>query len=193
MEEASDELNLQALFQAAQKPSAWFMTAEHLRDAAEIILRDQVAQQTLYLQAVWRASGEARAAAAIAPDGSASAEINCESPNYLPAQLLYAFAIENALKGLIITENPTLLSRTKISVKSHDLINLAEQARFDLTSQEIPVLKALSHIAEWAGRYPVATRIDKYVGQDNRLHWPESLLDDWGSQHPTMRACLERI
>lgn len=41
-----------ALFQAAQKPVRWLVSAERLRDAAELILGDQVKQEVPYFRAV---------------------------------------------------------------------------------------------------------------------------------------------
>ena len=174
----------------------WFLSAERLRGAAEIILGDQIKQEIPYFNAVDVAVKEAVAKASIARDGSASVEISCLPPNYLPAQLLYAFAMENALKGLIVARNPGIVSPQRISktLKSHELVKLAKDARFSLAVQEIPVLRALSHIAEWVGRYPVATTMDKYVNPKNPYPLgldPDALLD-WGSQHPIMRACFDR-
>lgn len=175
----------------------WFLSAERLRGAAEIILGDQVKQEISYFKAVDDAGIAAVGAAHNAPDGSASVEISCPPPNYLPARLLYAFAIENALKGLIVARNPGLVSPRKISksIKSHDLIKLAKGARFSLGVQEVPILKALSHIAEWVGRYPVATELDKYKNPENPYPLgldPDPLLD-WDSQHPIMRVCFDRM
>jgi len=179
-------------FQAAQKPIMWFLSAERLRDAAEIILSDQIKQEVPFFRAV----EEAQFAAMISQDKSA--QIACLPPNYRPGQLLYAFAMENALKGLMIARNQGLVSsRHSISksIKSHDLLKLANDARFSLAVQEVSVLKALSHISEWAGRYPVATAIDKYNNPENPypLGLEPDVLLDWGSQHPIMRECLGRM
>jgi hypothetical protein len=88
-------------------------------------------------------------------------------------------------------------------IKSHDLLKVAKEASFAVAVQEVPILKALSHIAEWVGRYPVASGIEKYDDHKRRdpndetnLHPfdlnPDALLD-WGSQHPVMRACFARM
>jgi hypothetical protein len=174
----------------------WLYCAERLRGAAETILADQLKQEVPYFQAVDAAHTEAIVKAQDAPDGSASAEIHCQPPNYLPAQLLYAFALENALKGLILARNPGLISPQNLSkrIKSHDLIELAKDAGFAVFVQEVLVLTALSQIAEWMGRYPVATALDKYANPENPYSLgsdPQELLD-WGSQHPIMRACCDR-
>jgi len=182
-------------FRAAQTPVMWFLSARRLRSAAEIIISDQQEQERPYFQAVDDAGVEAASLAQSAPEGSASVEIFCEPPNYLPAQLLYAFAIENALKGLMLAHNPQLTGAKKLSsrVKSHDLVALAKDAEFTVALQEVPVLEALSRIAEWAGRYPVAAALKDYekTGNPHPISLvPDALLE--GSQHPVMRRCFDR-
>jgi hypothetical protein len=181
------------MFQTAQSPVMWLHSADRLRGAAEIILADQVKQEVPYLQAVDAAGVEAELRAQSAPDGSATVDIPCQPPNYLPAQLLYAFAIENAFKGLIVARNPSWISQPRLSkhITSHDLITLAKNAGFSVEAQEVPVLKALSHIGLWIGRYPVAATLDKFVSNPYPPHDPHAPLD-WGSQHPIMRACCDR-
>jgi hypothetical protein len=174
----------------------WFQSAQRLRGTAEIIIANQQEQEGPYIRAVNDAGEEAALLAQSAPEGTASVDILYEPPNYLPAQLLYAFAIENALKGLTLARDPDLAGAEKLSrrVKTHDLLALAEGAAFTLAVQEVPVLKALSRIAEWADRYPVAAALKDYEKTGN-LHpialVPDALLD-WGSQHPIMRACFDR-
>src|SRR5271166_2159157 len=102
MAKATGELKLAyslAEFKKAQEPSSWFLSAERLRDAAEIILGDRVKQEVPFFRAADEARTKAVAAASTAADGTAFAQFACEPPNYRPGQLLYAFAMENALKG----------------------------------------------------------------------------------------------
>jgi hypothetical protein len=174
----------------------WFRSAERLQSAAEIIISDQQEQDGPYFRAVDDAGVEAASLAQNDPEGTASVDILCEPPNYLPAQLLYAFAIENALKGLLVARDPELAGAEELSkrVKTHDLVTLAGRAEFTLNVQEVPVLEALSHIAKWAGRYPVAATLKDYQKTDNPhpiALVPDALLD-WGSLHPVMRSCFGR-
>jgi len=181
-------------FKMAQNPVFWLINAERLQTAAEIILNDQVKQEIPYFKAVDEASELAQALAMDAPDGAGVVEIACDSPNYVPAQLLCAFAIENALKGLIVAKSPEIINERKIDAKliTHDFVALADAAGVGLFPQEIPVAKILSSIATWAGRYPVATKqhhhTDVYPFGPNS----EALLD-WGSQHPIMRRLVNRL
>ena len=89
---------------------------------------------------------------------SGSAEINAVAPNYPPAQLMYAYAIENVLKGLIVLRRSELIQECKLNdeLVTHDLIEFAEMADFTVFVQERPILAALSQLSYWAGRYPVA-------------------------------------
>jgi hypothetical protein len=183
-----------SIYKAGQLPTAWLFSAEQLRDAAEVILRDQQAREAPYFQAADEAGMEALSNAILAQDGTATVEIKNEPPNYLPAQLLYAFAIENILKGILSVKNPGWANETRISRKlqTHQLADLAGEAGVQLAVQEIPVADALSHIADWAGCYPVASKLEKYVGKVPLGINPDSLLD-WGSHHPIMRRLFNRL
>jgi hypothetical protein len=181
-------------YKAAQNPSAWFSSALRLQAAADIILKDQMAQELPYLQAVDAAGKEAVSLAIASPQGRASVEVNCATPNYLPAQLLYAFAIENALKGLALLRRPGLLNPDRVSraLMTHNLVELAVEAKFEVFIQETAVLSSLSQIGEWAGRYPIARARENYVERNYPIGTnPDSLLD-WGSAHPIMQGFLTR-
>jgi hypothetical protein len=98
----------------------------------------------------------------------------------------YAYAIENVLKGLIVSKRPDLVQKDKLhgELKTHDLIKLAKKAKVTVEEHERPVLKALSELSISAGRYPVALEPS----------WPPdpNALLGWGSAHPIMRTFFER-
>ena len=77
------------VYKAAQNPATWLSSALRLQAAAEIILKDQMAQEIPYFQAVDTAGQEALSLAIAEPEGRATVEVKCVAPNYLPAQLLY--------------------------------------------------------------------------------------------------------
>jgi hypothetical protein len=83
------------------------------------------------------------------PNGSGSAEIQCIPPNYLPGQMLCAFALENALKGLMIANDPSLAGDTKLNqlIMNHDLAKLAKEGNFAVGGDEPRILKALTDLA----------------------------------------------
>ena len=93
------QLTLQTMYRAAQNPAGWLISAERLRDAAEVILKAEVAREIPYFRAHDEATQEALAIACTDSNKSGHAEIKCEPPNYLPAQLLYAYAIGESAEG----------------------------------------------------------------------------------------------
>lgn len=191
---SSNPISPEQLFQKSQDPVFWLYSAERLVAAAEIILCDQLKQEIPFFRAVDEADEYAQALALDAEDGMGVAEIMADAPNYVPAQLLYAFAIENALKGLLVSHNPGLKDTQRLSrkLKTHDLQSLAAEAGVELFIQEVPIAKVLSSIAEWAGRYPVAVDRVKHEGVHPFGPNSEALLD-WGSQHPIMRQLAKRL
>jgi hypothetical protein len=186
---ASDEIEAfrKACFQAAQSPSNWLTCAERLRDAAEVIFKSEASREVEYRHAYAVAVDEAN-------KGDGKADIQCDPPNYLPGQMLRAFAVENALKGLIVAGDPSLKDGTKlndlISRNGHDLVDLAKRANFALDYEEVRVLAALSALGEWAGRYPTATRLTKHTTVQP-LSDPHELLA-YGADHTVVRQVLTR-
>jgi len=179
-------------FKGAQSPSSWLAWAERLRDAAEIIFASQVHKEASYFRAHTAAVDEALAKACAVPNGSASAEIRCDPPNYLPGQMLCAFALENAFKGLMIAHDPSLSGDIKLNrlIKNHKLLQLAQAANFSLAGDEPRILKALTDLGEWAGRYPTAITLD---GHDNVEPASDHYaLLDYGADHVTVRRILNR-
>jgi len=179
----------QSFYKGAQTPVAWLRSAERLRDAAEVILSHEQQFEIPFFRACDLATQQATAIAYSEGNKSGSAEIECSPPNYPPAQLLYAYAIENVLKGILVANNPSLANENKLnkSLLSHDLNALARMADFQVYVQETPVLDALSKLSVWAGRYPVASRRSESSGAKNS----DELLD-WGSQNLIVRQFFAR-
>lgn len=167
------------VFKAFQGPFYWCESAKRLHAAAEVVLASELPREIPYFRAREEASEEAWAS----PDGTA--EVKCLPPNYLPAQLLYAFALENVFKGLILARNPGLKNENRLSkvVSSHDLVDLARKANVAMAQLEIQVLSALSELAVWAGRYPLPLQNEAdFIAKGN-----PNILMDYGSLHPAMR------
>ncbi|MBI1259800.1 MAG: hypothetical protein GC204_20220 [Chloroflexi bacterium] len=74
-----------------------------------------------------------------------------------PALMMMGYAIENALKGVIVAGKVELVSREKVdkSLKIHDLCALAGKAGITLGADEAGLLKMLEHYVTWSGRYPI--------------------------------------
>jgi hypothetical protein len=177
------------MYRAAQSPVGWLLSAQRLRDAADAILEHEVQFEIPYFQAYDHAAKEALAIACSEGNDAGSCEICAQAPNYPPAQVLYAYAIENVLKGLIVSNEPALMNGNNLSkaLRSHDLIALANAANFQIHVQEKTVLEALSQLSVWAGRYPVALHQHEYIAAPN----PDELMD-YGSRHPIMKAVFKR-
>jgi hypothetical protein len=177
------------LFKAGQQPASWLRSAGRLRDAAEAILKHELPAERAYSQAFKIADQEASAKSVRNDTGAGDAEIKAIAPNYPPAQLLYAYAIENVLKGLIVLKRPDLIQEHELhgELQTHDLNKLAERAKVTVDEQhEQPVLEALTHLSIWAGRYPIAR--GPSVDTPNPNAWL-----DYGSAHPIMRTFFERV
>lgn len=183
------EFTPQTIFKAAQSPGGWLLSAENLRRAAEAIIAREDQFLVPYLRAHDAATKEAMSIAYSEGHDAGRAEVNAPAPNYPPAQMLYAFAIENVLKGLIVASDPSLINSDKLNaaLRDHDLTALAKKAAFDVHAQEVPVLRALSELAVWAGRYPVAIYSRNFVAAPNRDE-----LMDYGSRNPIMSKFFER-
>jgi hypothetical protein len=183
-------LTLQQVYRAGQKPTSWLRSAERLRDAAETILSAEVVKEIPYFRAHEEATQQALSIACTGTNKAGHAEIPCDPPNYPPAQLLYAYAIENVLKGLIVAKDATIVDENIISkkLKSHDLIELSAAAGVTVHVEEQPILAALSDLSVWAGRYPVASRKEDYFRKEN----PHAMLD-YGSKHVIMRRFFDRV
>jgi hypothetical protein len=94
-------------FKAAQQPIAWLLSAERLRAAADAILKQELASEIPYFHAHKIAEEEAVADAYSDGNDAGVAEIKAIPPNYPPAQLMYAYAIENVLKASSFRSAPT--------------------------------------------------------------------------------------
>jgi len=174
-----------ANFRAGQSPSSWLEWAERLRDAAEAIFTSEAPKEAAYLEAYAVAVAEAE-------KGTGVAEIQCDPPNYLPGQMLCAFALENALKGLIVASDPSLKDDTKLNqlMRRHDVLALAKDANFAVDGVEARVLTALTDLGQWAGRYPTATSLKGHANVEP-LSDPHVLLA-YGADHVTVRNLLKR-
>src|SRR5688572_4898860 len=134
-------------FQQAQQPTMWVSAADELTDAASPVFQAAVAQLPKFEDAKRAATEAAKRAYEQSNDGFGIAA----------AFLLYGFAIENSLKGLIVNANPGIVGANKIAVPNHhDLNDLAAEAGYTPTIDEADLLRKLTTITTWSGRYPVA-------------------------------------
>ena len=91
-----------------------------------------------------------------------------------PVMLMYGLSFENIIKGLLISEEPSLLQDGKLSknLLGHDLIKLADQLQsIQLDDTERGLLELLSDVVPYLGRYPVPRNAqdmkpEKYISED---------------------------
>lgn len=159
----------ESMFKAGQDPSFWLSSAIRLFEAAEIIFDSQELIKVEYDRAFEAAVEEA--------DRTGRADILSEQPNYQPAEMLCGFAIENALKGIIVANEPSRISDTQLDreLRVHNLVELARLAKIQLSFEEGHICTNLSTVVEWAGRYPVATKAEKQIigARDQLIDWED--------------------
>lgn len=91
--------------------------------------------------------------------------------------LLAGFSLENLIKGLLITENSSLIKDGKIdkSISSgHNILNLAKKLNcITLTPIEIELLEILSEALPYWSRYPIPktyNHLAEEVAVNNNIH-----------------------
>lgn len=92
---------------------------------------------------------------------------------------LYGLAIENALKGLWISKDDTLISGGRINekkLKTHNLLLIAERAGFVTNKQERKILMLLTKYTESLGRYPIPKNLSGYL-TPNQARESKDLLE----------------
>jgi hypothetical protein len=129
----------------ALSSKVWLLTARGLKNAADIIW-----QKWYSLSEIGKKKSE------IEPSEIVNIyEERCTF--FLIYMMLYGLALENLLKGIIISKNPSNY-KNKIrwgKNKGHNLICLTNKISFKLTNDESKIINSLSEAIKWAGRYPV--------------------------------------
>jgi hypothetical protein len=141
----------------AQSPEAWRQTAIGLKRSADIIWKQ-------WFGIFSRLEGGKTA--------KATPQEVCDIYLLLPSFLLLSgLAIENALKGLLVSKDPSVVEskiQWKVGSGGHDLGELFKRNGFFPTSDEHEFLDALTQAVLWAGRYPVP----KYHANESEIDIP---------------------
>lgn len=72
--------------------------------------------------------------------------------------MLHGYAIENLLKGIYVRRPPKPIPSGELGELkglAHDLVGLARACKVSLTSEETQLLRSLTKIVSWQGRYPL--------------------------------------
>lgn len=125
------------------KAEHWAESAVNLRRAADILF--------------------AAHAASRAEDGEPVSIEDMEMDR--PATLLYGYSMENAIKSVLIKEKGLTREECKEdkSWKSHDLVELAGRIE-TLKISKKRLLATLTAFINWAGKYPVAFKLEGKTG-----------------------------
>lgn len=94
--------------------------------------------------------------------------------------LLLAFSVENALKAVaiyrgefheLITEGEHQTLRWNKDWRKHDLVNMANSLKFNLTELEKEAMKRLTIFGLWGGRYPTPSNKGFYEEEVKKLQF----------------------
>lgn len=80
------------------------------------------------------------------------------------AEMLLGLALENLLKGILLRQNPNLLTEEgELKTKSHNLYDLWKRAGLDLDEDRTALLQMLTKSVEWSGKYFVPLTEEAYL------------------------------
>lgn len=87
-------------------------------------------------------------------------EVSSRSVPFLAVhKMLFGMSLECLLKGIMVANDPTVVSPEKFKKKTHDLCSLADAANLgpDVapSSEERAALNDLTPFIRWIGRYPI--------------------------------------
>ena len=126
----------------AHNPGYWFKQAKELDRAAMVIWES--------IRADFMRLSKLHVGSEITAEQAANANLGGVF------WLLAGFALENAFKGIIISNDSAVVvdGRIKRSLGTHDLLRLARRASFALSPGETFYLRVATECTTWAGRYP---------------------------------------
>jgi hypothetical protein len=143
---------IQKNYQYFQQWHHWHDKAKSLRAQARVLYANARSDLRRFEKALKAAHRELRKRPVV--------PIEAIEPDIMAAVALYGTALENVFKALIISNNRSLIGAHKLSakVKSHNLVELAKAAGIAVPSREQYLLKWVSEVVIWKGRYPVPTK-----------------------------------
>ena len=182
-----DDQYVESQFIQQQRPMFWWKKARNLAEAAEIILRSH--NRTL------RDQKEGRRYRRMIMPGLWQNLFNPVS--YEPAHLLYALAIENTLKGIIVGRDNSLISPKKLAkiIKDtrHDLRRICRDGKIDLPDPDLALLEKLTATIRWVGRYPTPLKEQDLMPKDSAGKRHGAGLYYWGTDREDTRALYRKL
>lgn len=184
---AIDDTYLEQMFARHQRPMHWFATARDLAEVAEIVFRSQARVEKAFMTG----RGKRRR---ILP--GVYVPLN-RGPNYYPGHLMYALAIENAIKGIAIGRNTKLIGKHKLDPQianpKHSLVELCGVAGIELSDADKRLLRRLTHTIRWAGRYPTPRHFSDIMPKDGTGRRYSAQFWQWWQDHDAMRDLFKRL
>ncbi len=182
-----DDQYVEDQFVWLQRPLFWRKMARDLAEAAETVLRSH--DRTKKDQKKGR-----RFRRMIMP-GIWQGLMN--PLNYEPAHLLYALAIENTLKGIIVGRDNSLISQKQLAkiIKDtrHDLRRICRDGKIVLPASDLALLDKLTAIIKWVGRYPIPLKENDLMSIDPTGERHYAGLSYWGTDREDTRALYRRL
>lgn len=184
---ALDDQYTRQLFFDRQRPVFWWQKAREMAEAGEVLRRN-----TKKLQKDQAAGRRFRRK--IMPGLWTSA---WNPPSYETSNFLYALAIENALKGILIGRNNDLISDGKMSKTItgtfHDLRKISELAEIEMSDTELSLLDKLTETIKWSGRYPTPRHQDEMLPRQNTGKRRHPGVSYWGSDRDDTSVLFRKL
>lgn len=176
-----DDQYIKERFIQLRRPMFWWKMARDLAEAAETILRshnklkkDQEKgkrYRRMIMPSMWQTL--------------------FNPVNYEPAHLLYALAIENTIKGIIVGRDNQLILNEKLANKylmKHNLRQLCETNNITLDSSDLVLLDKLTSVILWVGRYPTPKSGEDLMTINSVGKREYSGLSYWGTDQEDTRV-----
>jgi hypothetical protein len=144
------------VFDAGRQPAAWLSVGRNLRSSADVIFKSENPVANIFWNEMQRIHS-------FAANGDITPEFP-PPPNMDGFHLLIAYAIENFLKGIIVTKGKAnFTSQLELPgiLKTHDLSKLNKIASPTATIA-LHLLDSLTYMSEWRGRYPIPISVDQF-------------------------------
>ncbi|WP_143536709.1 hypothetical protein [Rubricoccus marinus] len=152
-----ERLNAQTLFVVNGLPSCWLNHADELRDAAEVLWNDKSNGLRVEDEPVVEIE-EVRDGNLISEVPKVRREVSKFYAVSRPYLLLAGFAIENLTKGILVAEDPKLISDGVLGseIKTNNLIHLLDKIdSVEASESERNFCSVASSALPYWGRYPI--------------------------------------
>ncbi len=176
----NDDPWLQRVRYTAAEPTSWLLHAKTLRQAAEDLWTAGNTHER-------EPGSELGATVLVSWTGPDFVPLNTGGSTRDVCFMVFGFALENLVKGILVCRDPTLVSKRRLRKwhgNGHDLSALFDLAAISVSEVERQLLARTTRITEWKGRYPVAMNFDE-VGTQDRIVGHIAVSDVWPADNYT--------